>query len=360
MHGASLMKGIRETDKNAVFRCFGGGLMQAQGGSLAKHYRDMAFMGVWKVLMNIGTITRNLNYCRQDLLDFQPDVIILIDFPGFNLRIARFAREKGFKVFYYISPKVWVWHKKRLKVIRETIDKMFVIFPFEVEFYRNHNMKAEYYGNPVLDAIADKLDETGSSWSPAAEGLDSGKPVIALLPGSRKQEIHYCLPEMLAVMPQFPGYQFIIAGAPGLELSLYEKYMKSFNVKIVFNHTYDVLKNSTAAVVASGTATLETALMMVPEVVCYKMGAVTYNIGKHFIRPRFFSLVNIITGKEVVKELLQSKLRQRIAEELNKILVDNTYRQAMLDNYKSLRDMLGQPGASQRAGRRMVELLKGS
>jgi lipid-A-disaccharide synthase len=275
LHGANLMKGIREADRNAEFRYFGGDLMQASGGILVKHYRETAFMGVWKVLMNLRTVSGNLNYCRRDILDYNPDVIILIDFPGFNLRIAKFAWKRGLKVFYYISPKVWAWNKKRVNVIRETITKMFVIFPFEVEFYRNYNIDAEYYGNPVLDAITEKLDET-VIWSPASGGLDPGKPVIALLPGSRKQEIHYCLPEMLAIIPQFPGYQFVIAGAPGLDPSLYEKCMKGHNVRIVYNRTYDLLRNSSAAVVTSGTATLETALMMVPEVVCYRMGSLTY------------------------------------------------------------------------------------
>ncbi len=334
--------------------------MKARGGILVRHYRDTAFMGVWKVMTNLRTITRNLNFCKQDILDFQPDVIIPIDFPGFNLRIARFARKRGFKIFYYISPKVWAWNKKRVKTIRETIDKMFVIFPFEVDFYRKYNVDAEYYGNPVLDAIIEKLDETGSNSESVIEGLSSGKPVIALLPGSRKQEIHYCLPEMLAVIPQFPGYQFIIAGAPALDPYLYEKHTKGHDVGIVFDRTYDLLKHSAAAVVTSGTATLETALIMVPEVVCYKMGNVTYYIGKQIVRVRFFSLVNIIMRKEVVKELLQTGLRTGITDELKKILFDKGYRQAMLDNYKKLRDILGQPGASGRTGKRMVELLERS
>jgi lipid-A-disaccharide synthase len=360
LHGSNLMKGIREADKNASFRYFGGDLMQARGGTLVRHYRDMAFMGVVKVILNLSTVTRNLNFCRNDILDFQPDVIILIDFPGFNLRIAKYARKKGLKVFYYISPKVWAWNKKRVKTIRETITKMFVIFPFEVEFYRNHDIQAEYHGNPILDAISEKSVGTGRIPEKAADELSAGEPVIALLPGSRKQEIHYCLPEMLAVISQFPGYRFIIAGAPGLEPSIYNRYLKGYDASIVYNQTYNVLKHAAAAVVTSGTATLETALMMVPEVVCYKMGSFTYHVGKHFVHIRFFSLVNIIMGKEVVKELLQFRLRNRISEELKRILSDNDYRQAMLDSYVKLREMLGQPGASGRTGRRMVELLKES
>lgn len=360
LHGSNLMIGIREADANAEFRYFGGDLMKSRGGTLAKHYRDTAFMGVWKVLMNLRTITGNLKYCRQDILDFKPDVIILIDFPGFNLHVARFAKKRGIRVFYYISPKVWAWNKKRVKTIRETIDKMFVIFPFEVEFYRKYNVSAEYYGNPVIDAIVEKQNEPADRKDKVIEELSSGKPIIALLPGSRKQEIHYCLPEMLAVIPHFPEFRFIIAGAPALDRSLYEKYTQGYDVRIVFNRTYDLLKHSEAAVVTSGTATLETALMMVPEVVCYKMGALTYYIGKQIVRVRFFSLVNIIMGKEVIKELLQNGLKAGMANELRNILYNNDYRQLMLDNYKKLRDILGQPGASGRTGRRMVELLGGS
>jgi len=360
LHGSNLMKGIREADKNANFRYFGGDLMQSQGGTLVRHYREMAFMGVVKVLLNLSTISRNLSLCRSDIIKFQPDVIILIDFPGFNMRIAKYAKKKGLKVFYYISPKVWAWNKSRVKTIRETISKMFVILPFEVEFYRNYDFHVEYHGNPILDAIQEKLDEKGKTPELISAGLLSGKPVIALLPGSRKQEIHYCLPEMLEVIPHFPEYQFIIAGAPGVDPSLYNQYMKGHNTNIVYNQTYDLLKQASAAIVTSGTATLETALMMVPEVVCYKMGSFTYNVGKHFVHVRFFSLVNLIMGKEVVKELLQFNISKCISEELKRILFNKDYRQAMLDNYVELRNILGTPGASGRIGRRVVDLLKES
>jgi lipid-A-disaccharide synthase len=360
LHGSNLMKGIREADKNANFRYFGGDLMQSQGGTLVRHYREMAFMGVVKVLLNLTTIRRNLSLCRSDIIKFQPDVIILIDFPGFNMRIAKYAKKKGLKVFYYISPKVWAWNKSRVKTIRETISKMFVILPFEVEFYRNYDFHVEYHGNPILDAIQEKMDEKGRTPELISAGLLSGKPVIALLPGSRKQEIHYCLPEMLEVIPHFPEYQFIIAGAPGIDPSLYNQYMKGHNVSIVYNQTYDLLKQASAAVVTSGTATLETALMMVPEVVCYKMGSLTYNVGKHFVHIRFFSLVNLIMGKEVVKELLQFNISKNISEELKRILFNKDYLQAMLDNYVELRNILGTPGASGRVGRRVVDLLKES
>lgn len=357
LHGSNLMKGIREADKNAEFRFFGGDLMNAGGGTLVRHYREMAFMGVVKVLLNLNTIRRNLSLCKTDILEYQPDAVILIDFPGFNLRVAKYANKNGFRVFYYISPKVWAWNKKRVKTIRTTISKMFVILPFEVEFYRKNDLQVEYYGNPLLDAIQEKMDEKDKNLKLVSDGLSSGKPVIALLPGSRKQELYHCLPEMLTVVSHFPEYRFVIAGAPGIEPSLYSKYTTGHNVSIVYNQTYDLLKQATAAVVTSGTATLETALMMVPEVVCYKMGSLTYIIGKPFIHIRFFSLVNLIMGKEVVKELLQYNLSKNIIEELKKILYEPGYRQMMLDHFTELRKLVGTPGASGRVGRRMVELL---
>lgn len=357
LHGSNLMKGILEADKNAEFRYFGGDLMDAQGGRLVRHFREMAFMGVFKVLLNLKTISKNLELCKTDILEFHPDAVILIDFPGFNLRIAKYAKKNGFRVFYYISPKVWAWNKKRVKTIRETISKMFVIFPFEVEFYRNYNFHVEYHGNPLLDAIQEKMDEKDKIQELTNAGSSSGKPVIALLPGSRKQEIYHCLPEMLAAVPDFPDYNFIIAGAPGIEPSLYNEYTAGYDVSIVYNQTYDLLKQATAAVVTSGTATLETALMMVPEVVCYKMGSVTYHIGRPFVHIRFFSLVNLIMGKEVVKELLQFDLSHNIREELKRILYDTGYRQAMLNDFIELRKLVGIPGASGRVGKRLVELL---
>jgi lipid-A-disaccharide synthase len=357
LHGSNLMKGIREADKNAEFRYFGGDLMDAQGGKLVRHYREMAFMGVVKVLLNLTTIQRNLKFCKADILEFKPDAVVLIDFPGFNLRIAKYAKKEGLRVFYYISPKVWAWNKKRVKTIRATISKLFVILPFEVEFYRINDFQVEYYGNPLLDAIQEKMDEKDKELELASAGSSSDKPIVALLPGSRKQELFHCLPEMLTAIPHFPDYRFIIAGAPGIEPSLYSKYTTGHNVSIVYNQTYDLLKQATAAVVTSGTATLETALMMVPQVVCYKMGTLTYCIGKPFVHIRFFSLVNLIMGKEVVKELLQFGLSKDICEELRKILYNADYRQAMLNHFIELRKLVGTPGTSGRVGKRMVELL---
>jgi lipid-A-disaccharide synthase len=358
LHGSNLMKGIREADKEADFHFIGGDMMQAQGGRLIRHYRDMAFMGLFKVILNIRTIRKILQLCKKDILGYQPDVVILIDFAGFNLRVAKFAKKAGMKVFYYISPKVWVWNKSRVKIIRKVIDRMFVILPFEVDFYKQYNFEAEYLGNPTLDAVADKFSFTGQQDEFSLRNQLIEKPVIALLPGSRTQEIERCLPEMLAVIPDCPDYQFVIAASPGIDQDFYDRYTSHANVRIVFGQTYDLLKHAVAALVTSGTATLETALMMVPEVVCYKTGALSYYIGRLVVKLKFFSLVNLIMGKEVVKELLQFNLKEDLSAELSRILQDEVYRANMIRNFAELRKILGEPGASLRVGRRMVELVR--
>jgi lipid-A-disaccharide synthase len=358
LHGSNLMKGIRKADKNAEFHFFGGDRMEAQGGKLIRHYRDMAFMGLFKVILNIRTIRKNLRLCKKDILSYQPDVVILIDFAGFNLRIAKFVKRSGLKVFYYISPKVWVWNKSRVKIIRKVIDRMFVILPFEVDFYRQYDYEVEYLGNPTLDAVAEKLSVTTYKDDFLLQNQLTEKPIIALLPGSRIQEIDRCLPEMLDIIPDYPDYQFVIAALPGIDQDFYKKYTGHSHVRIVFGQTYDLIKNAVAAVVTSGTATLETALMMVPEVVCYKTGLISYSIGRLVVRLQFFSLVNLIMGKEVIKELLQFSLKEGISAELNRILQDEVYREEMIRNFVELKMILGEPGASGRVGRRMVELIK--
>lgn len=358
LHGSNLMKGIREADKNAEFYFFGGDMMKAQGGRLIRHYRDMAFMGLFKVILNIRTIRKNLQLCKKDILACQPDVVILIDFAGFNLRVAKFTKRSGLKVFYYISPKVWVWNKSRVKTIRKVVDRMFVILPFEVDFYKQHNYEVEYLGNPTLDAVAEQLSGPVQKDEFFLQNQLGEKQVIALLPGSRTQEIDRCLPEMLAITPAYPDYQFVIAAAPGIGQDFYKRYTHNFDVRIVFGQTYDLIKHAVAAVVTSGTATLETALMMVPEVVCYKTGSLSYYIGKLVVKLQFFSLVNLIMGKEVVKELLQFHLKEGLSSELSRILQDEEYRANMIRNFLELRRILGEPGASWRVGRRMVELVK--
>ncbi len=358
LHGSNLMKVIGAADEDPGFRFFGGDKMRDQGGELVKHYRDMAYMGLFEVLLNIRTIRKNFQLCKKDILSWHPDVIILIDFAGFNLRIAKFAKQHGFKVFYYISPKVWVWNKSRVKVIRKTIDRMFVILPFEVDFYKQFDYQVEYLGNPTLDAVAEYLDIKDDRDTFITKNRLNEKPVIALLPGSRTQEIKRCLPEMLGIIPDYPEYQFVIAASQGLDRNLYNRYIEKTDVGIVYSQTYDLLSHSVAAVVTSGTATLETALMNVPEVVCYKTGLFSYLIGKRFVRLQFFSLVNLITGKEVVKEILQYRVKEKISAELSRILYDEDYGAEMLNNFKELRKILGEPGASWRIGHRIVDLVK--
>ncbi len=311
------------------------------------------------MIANLGRISRNLRRCRQDILEFGPDALILIDYSGFNLRIANWAKPAGFRVLYYISPKVWVWNSRRVESIKKNVDRMFVILPFEVDFYRDHDYPVEYVGNPVLDAV----EEHARKPVPRKEFLSRNgledRPIIALLAGSRKQEIRYCLPEMLAVTGEFPRHQFVIAGAPGLDAGVYEKYSNGHKVPVIFEQTYSLLMQADAAVVTSGTATLETALFGVPEAVVYKMGRLTYFLGSRFVKPRFFSLVNLILGREVVREILQTGVRQEITRELRRILEDDAYRAEMLDNFRELKVLLGESGAHLRLAERIYGLVGG-
>jgi lipid-A-disaccharide synthase len=309
LHGSNLIEEIKQLDKAAIFRCWGGDKMEAAGGALIKHYRDLAFMGFTEVLMNIRTIFRNLAFCKQDILQFNPDALILIDYPGFNLRIARWAKEKGIfadsggKVIYYISPQVWAWKENRVKSMQQCIDNMLVILPFEKEYFKNKwNWEVEYVGHPLVEVIQ-KYKAQGTK-----QEL-SGKPIVALLPGSRKQEILMKLPIMLEVSKSFSGYQFIVAKAPGTSESFYTELLKDYtNVSYVADKTYELLMQSKAALVTSGTATLETALFGVPEVVCYKGSWLSYQIGKRLVNVKYISLVNLIMDKLVVKELIQNEL----------------------------------------------------
>ena len=357
LHGSNLMKGLKGLDTEAEFRYFGGDLMAAEGGALVRHYRQTAVMGFVKVISNLGRISGNLKLCKQDILDYSPDAIVLIDYSGFNLRIAGWAKPAGFRVIYYISPKVWVWNSKRVKTIKKYVDRMYVILPFEVDFYRKHDYTVEYVGNPVLDSV----DESTALPEPREKFLSRNrledKPLVALLAGSRRQEIMHCLPEMLAVVKDFPRYRFVIAGAPGISPDIYSNYIGEEDVSIVFDQTYELLMQSEAAVVTSGTATLETALFGVPEAVVYKMGRLTYYIGKLIVKPVFFSLVNLIMDREVVKEILQYRLSEKISAELHRILGDSDYRQKMLDDFKEMRLRLGKPGTHTRLAGRIVEYL---
>jgi lipid-A-disaccharide synthase len=343
LHGANLMKELKQLDHEAEFRFFGGDLMQAQGGTLVKHYADMAFMGFFEVVVNLRTILKNLSACKHDIAAYRPDVLILIDFPGFNLKIAAFAKDQGFPVNYYISPKVWAWNQKRVLKIKKIVDHLYCILPFEVDFYRDWGMEVDYVGNPLLDAVA--------AFSPDADFLNknnlTNKKIIALLPGSRKQEIDYLLPDMLAVATHYPDYQFVVAGAPSFTADYYQQYLKGKSMPVLFNATYDLLSNSRAAIVASGTATLETALFNVPQVVVYKGNPISIAIGRLVIKIKFISLVNLIVNKGIVKELIQQDCNaDTIAAELDQILNDPAYRQKMLDGYNDLDERMGTAGAS--------------
>ncbi len=359
LHASNLMIALRKLDPSAQFRCWGGDLMQAQGGELVKHYRDLAFMGFSEVAMNIRTILGNIKLCKEDILKYKPDALILVDYPGFNLRIAEFAHNSGLKVFYYISPQVWAWKKSRVFKIKKFVDRMFVILPFEKEFYARYDCDVDFVGHPLLDMIAalpaNDLDSFRKS-----HGLTEN-PIIALLPGSRKQEISKMLPLMVSVIPQFSGYQFVLAGAPSVEIDFYKSLTGNSNVKLISGATHALLQNSFAALVTSGTATLETALFNVPEVVCYKGSFISYQIAKRVIDQsiiKYISLVNLIMDREVVKELIQHDLNPaNLVAELKKITNDDVTRQQMLDDYNQLREKLGGSGASENTAHLIMKFL---
>lgn len=347
LHGSNLMKSLKKKDPNAEFRFWGGDLMKEQGGTLVKHYRDLAFMGFLEVAMNLRTILNNIKICKDDIKANRPDVLILVDYPGFNLRIAKFAKELGIKVIYYISPQLWAWKEGRVEIIKKYVDEMMVILPFEEDFYKKHGVHSHFVGHPLLDAIS-SLKEIKINDFKKEHGLNE-KEIIALLPGSRKQEVEKMLEIMLSVRPHFKNYQFVIAGAPSLPKEFYQKYVDD-NVHFVSNETYDLLRCSKAALVTSGTATLETALLNVPEVVCYRGSKISYAIAKRLVKNiKYISLVNLIMDREVVKELIQNDLNTKsLVEELNKVL-EVEKRTQLLKNYELLREKLGGSGASDHA-----------
>ena len=361
LHGSNLMKELKIADEKAEFRFFGGDLMQDVGGELVKHYSEMAFMGLINVLLNLKTINRNLKFCKADLIKFQPDVLILIDYPGFNLRIAEFAKQNNIRVFYYISPKVWAWKKNRVKKIKKVVDEMFTIFPFETEFYRKYNFDVHYVGNPVLDSIAEfKLNAKSRKDFILENNLDE-RPLVALLVGSRVQEIKRTLPLVIQISEVFPDFQFIVAGVNSLSKELYEKYLSKTGVKLVFNQTYDILNNAHTALVTSGTAALETALFNVPQTVIYKMegGWVVDIIFRNIIFDMAgVSLPNIIMKKEIVREFIQVKMTfKNVKAEMEKLLFDENYRGKILVEYTRLKELMGESGSSKRAAQKMVGML---
>lgn len=357
LHGANLMKSIQNLDNQADFRFWGGDLMMAHGGDLVKHYKELAFMGFAEVIMNLRTILKNISFCKADIKTYQPDVIIFIDYPGFNMRIAKWAKQNNYKTHYYIAPQVWAWKENRVKDIKEYVDQLYVILPFEKTFFEEkHQYKVNYVGHPLLDAISN-YDYQDKTVFLETNNLDS-KPIIALLPGSRKQEIKSMLPIMLSAQKQFELYQFVIAGAPSIDESFYNECIKGFECKIVYNQTYDLLNNASAALVTSGTATLETAMHHVPEVVCYKGNPISYFIAKKIITLKYISLVNLIMDDKIVEELIQSDLTtEKLSESLNQLLNDD-YQKDLLLKYKNLVKKLGGIGASHRTAALIVDYLK--
>ncbi|GAB6010625.1 lipid-A-disaccharide synthase [Viscerimonas tarda] len=362
LHASNLMAGLKREDAEADFRFFGGDLMLAQGGVLLKHYRELAFMGFVPVLLNLRTILRNMKMCQQAIVDYRPDVVVLVDYPGFNLKIAEFVKKNtAIPVYYYISPKVWAWKEYRVKSFKKYVDKMLCILPFEVDFYKKHNYKVDYVGNPTVDAVAGFRDKNKGDTASLfrEENRLSAKPVVALLAGSRQQEIKDNLPAMLEAVSRFGDYQAVIAGAPGIEPDYYKKYAGS-DSSIVFGQTYRLLEYADAALVTSGTATLETALFRVPQVVCYRtpLPRFTYWVYKNLLTTEYISLVNLIAGKTVVQELFAKFFSVKsIGDELDKMLNDTAYRNEMLAGYDRIIAILGAPGASGRAAKLIVNSL---
>lgn len=360
LHGSNLIRHIKKLDNIADIRCWGGDLMDRAGGKVVKHYKELAFMGFIEVVMNLPTIMRNLRFCKEDIAQYSPDVIVLIDYPGFNLRIAEWARRKGIKVVYYISPQVWAWKESRVKQIRKNVDKMLVILPFEKDFYKKWKYDVEYVGHPLADVVDSAMNDIDPLPETVASPLNE-KNIIALLPGSRAQEVAKKLPVMLEVSRDFPDYRFIIAKAPSLDDSFYQQYIEPYNnVRSIRNKTYQLLLHSKAALVTSGTATLETALFQVPQVVCYKGSNISYQIAKRLIKVKYISLVNLIMDREVVKELIQEEMNAlNVKRELTRVLKDQAAITKMKQDYLELKKLLSEGGhASEKAAKSIVEFAR--
>lgn len=365
LHASNLMRALKEQDAEADFRFFGGDLMSAVGGTRVKHYKELAYMGFIPVLLHLRTIFKNMDRCKEDIVQWKPDVVILVDYPGFNLKIAEFVKKHtDIPIYYYISPKIWAWKEYRIKNIKRDVDELFSILPFEIEFFEGHQYPIHYVGNPCVDAV-DAFRKKHSETLPefiSANQLEE-KPIIALLAGSRKQEIKDNLPDMLeAIKPFAEDYQFVLAGAPGIDPAYYQNYIRrDVPLKIVFGQTYRLLQQASVALVTSGTATLETGLFRVPQVVCYHtpIGKVISFLRKHILKVKYISLVNLVAGKEVVRELVADTMTvANIRAEVDALLNDKVYRQSMLDNYDEMIRILGPAGASYQAASKMIELLK--
>lgn len=355
LHASNLMQAILDERSNTDFRFWGGEKMNAIQKGMAKHIKDLAFMGFLEVVLNLRTILRNISFCKKDILAYQPDALILVDYPGFNLRIAKWAKKHDIKVYYYISPQIWAWKQNRVYKIKELVDRMYVILPFEKDFYKRFDFDVEYVGHPLLDEIA-KFDFSDSRLSFLDRNQLDNRAIIAVLPGSRKQEVSVKLPIMLAAVKGYVNHQIIVAGAPTLSKEFYASIDDS--VSVIFNETYEIMATARAAIVTSGTATLEAALFKVPEVICYKGSNISYSIAKRLIKVKYISLVNLILDQEVVKELIQHECTsENIQLELDKIINDENYRQMLIDKYNELEEMLGGGGASKKVAQSLFKTL---
>jgi lipid-A-disaccharide synthase len=356
LHGSNVMKELYAQEPDLNIRFWGGDKMQAVGGTMAKHIRELAFMGFVEVLKNLPTILKNIRFCKKDILDFKPDAILLIDYPGFNMRIAEWAKKNNIKVYYYISPTVWAWKENRVHKIRRDVYKLFCILPFEEAFYEKYHYDVEYVGHPLLDEIEQyQLLPKQELKIPV---LEEEKPIIAMLPGSRKQELRTKLPVMLPLVDLFPQYRFVIAGAPNMDLEIYKELIGSKKVEVVYGQTYPLLQQSEAAVVTSGTATLETGLFEIPQVVCYIGNAISYQIAKRLVKVKYISLVNLILDKESVTELIQDECTtERLAEELRAVIEGGKKRQQVLEDYTRLKNMLGKGGASKKVAQLVLKTI---
>ncbi|MAN50203.1 MAG: lipid-A-disaccharide synthase [Flavobacteriales bacterium] len=347
LHASNLINSIKKLDNNSTFRGFGGDRMEEEGLELVKHYKDLSFMGFWEVLKNLFIVLNNLSFVKSDILNFKPNVLILVDYPGFNMRIAKFAKKRGIKVVYYITPQVWAWKKNRVLDLKQNTDLLLSILPFEVDFFKKLNVQTNFYGHPLLDEL--------NSLNSKSLGLE--KPIIALLPGSRKQEIKKMLPIMLEVVDHFTDYQFVIAGAPSIPNSFYRSIINDAYIPISSNKTYEVLKDSKVAVITSGTATLEAAILNIPQVVCYKTSNFSYYLARFFVKIPYISLVNIILNKNVVKELIQFDFKkENLIFEINKLL-NKKHKQVLLEEYMQLQKKLGEPSASMRYAKKILSIL---
>lgn len=362
LHGSNLMKGILKADPKAEFRFWGGDRMAEVGGveNLVKHYKQTSFFGVTEVLKNLPTIFGQLKECKDDLVAYGPDVLICVDYPGFNFKVARFAHQQGIRTFYYISPKVWAWKERRVERIRKYVDKLFIIFPFEIDYFKQKGIEALYEGNPIMDSIAQTLAQVSSREEFCKQNGLSDEPIVALLAGSRASEVKRNLAFMTALSERFPEHQFVVAGVSWLDRGLYDKFLAGSRVKFVTDQTYGLLCYAEGAVVCSGTATLETALIGTPEVVCYRMDEFSYRVARAFVKIGFISLVNIIMKREVVRELIQHDMTvENAATELKAIMKGGEKHDRMMTDYAELQAVVGGEGASDRFAARMVAILKG-